>query len=376
MRGAVQIAKITGIPVRIHWTFALILFWIIYLVYEQSGNLQWQYIVWQSLIILALFLFVVLHEFGHALTARRFGVKTLDIILSPIGGVARLDRMPAKPIQEFWVALAGPLVNFVISILLIGIYLLLNPAENVGKLNLMARYVMNPDSNVFPIRFSQIDRLFAFNIGINLILGLFNMIPAFPLDGGRIFRALLSLKMSRLTATRVASYVGQILVAALFLWMIFFQELDPIMIFIGLFVFVMAESEYRSVKWETRLNQYQAGDCINEDFLIMTLPTSQEIELPPGTAPRYLLLQNEELTTIGAVDIDQYNKHLKKKGIKFKLDTVMQKVPGEVQETTPMLQVLQKMREADVTVLPVRKDGVIIGTIDLSSIEKLIDAKQ
>ena len=149
MTSAIQIAKVLGIPVRIHWSFALIIFWILYLVYQNEGSTNWQFIAWQSALILALFLFVVLHEFGHALTARRYGIQTLDIILSPIGGVARLDRMPAKPGQEFWVALAGPMVNYGISILLVGTYLLLDIENNPLKLRLLAQRMMSPESNIF-----------------------------------------------------------------------------------------------------------------------------------------------------------------------------------------------------------------------------------
>lgn len=125
MRGSFQIAKFFGIPVFVHWSFGLIFAWIFYLGYSNEWN--WTSISVAVAFVLALFVCVVMHEFGHALMARRFGVKTRDIILSPIGGVARLDRLPEKPMQEFYVAIAGPLVNIGIILLLLPYLLLYQP---------------------------------------------------------------------------------------------------------------------------------------------------------------------------------------------------------------------------------------------------------
>ncbi|NJL74114.1 MAG: hypothetical protein HC892_02780 [Saprospiraceae bacterium] len=122
MRGTFQIVKLFGIPVQVHWTFALLIAWTVYSSYTQGNSVAST--IWQSLLVVTLFICVVLHEFGHALTARRFGVKTKDIIVLPIGGLARLDRLPEKPSQEFWVAIAGPLVNIAIGILLFGGWLI------------------------------------------------------------------------------------------------------------------------------------------------------------------------------------------------------------------------------------------------------------
>ncbi len=102
MKSAFRIAKVAGIPVEIHWSFALLGFYVVYIGQSRGGD--WQTILWFGFFVICIFFCVVLHEFGHALTARRFGVKTKDIILSPIGGVARLEKLPEKPIQEFYVA--------------------------------------------------------------------------------------------------------------------------------------------------------------------------------------------------------------------------------------------------------------------------------
>ena len=149
MKGSVQIAKVFGIPVQLHWSFAFIILWICYLAYSQSWDLEST--LWASLFVLALFTCVIFHEFGHALTARRYGVTTRDIILSPIGGVARLDRLPDQPQQEFMVAIAGPLVNIAIAILLFP-YVLSN--ENTRQQLLS---ILDPDSNIFMIELSSVD---------------------------------------------------------------------------------------------------------------------------------------------------------------------------------------------------------------------------
>ncbi|MFM7155092.1 MAG: M50 family metallopeptidase, partial [Bacteroidota bacterium] len=150
-------------------------------------------------LFMSLFVCVLLHEYGHALAARRYGVKTQDIVLMPIGGVARLEKMPDKPMQEFVVAIAGPMVNVVIAILLIlGIWLFTDPAY----IELMTNLVISAEEGNSIIEESGIQipqpLQFAINLAIlNIVLVVFNMIPAFPMDGGRVFRALLSMKTGR-----------------------------------------------------------------------------------------------------------------------------------------------------------------------------------
>ena len=138
-----------------------------------------------------LFLCVLAHEFGHILTARAFGVLTPDVILLPIGGVARLERIPEKPLEEFLIAIAGPLVNVVIGL---GLVLVTSATLDGGSL-----------ATVESAKVSMVDRL----ASVNLFLALFNLIPAFPMDGGRILRALLSARLGFVRATEIAAMIGQ-----------------------------------------------------------------------------------------------------------------------------------------------------------------------
>ena len=380
MKGSVQLAKISGIPVRVHWTFALIFVWIYYTIHTSQGIRSTSFFLWQVSIILALFLFVVLHEFGHALTARRFGVKTLDIILSPIGGVARLDRMPPHPSQEFWVAIAGPLVNLTIAILATALYLLLSPTEHLQKLELMTRFVINPESNIFTGIFTQADKTFAFTIGMNLVLALFNLVPAFPLDGGRIFRALLSLKLSRLSATRIAAYTGQILVIVLFVMMAVYGTFDLMLCFIGLFVFLMAESEYRSVKWEMKLSAYTVQDCMETN--VPQIPSNLEItahNFPnlDENAPSWFFVKDTETNEVrGKISLSNLRKALQNVGPPETSLTICEPIGISTNTGESLLSVVAKLRENRISSLPVIQDHHLLGIIELDSIEALINNSQ
>ncbi len=253
-----RIARLFGIPVQVHWTFILVIAWIFYLQYSQGWD--WSTTLWWTGMVIALFTCVVMHEFGHALTARRFGVNTRDIILSPIGGIARLDKLPEKPVQEFLVAIAGPLVNISLVILLLPY--LWWVGEDV-RTQLFA-LVLDPEGNFFQDQVQPLDYFVFILLLINLTLAVFNLLPAFPMDGGRILRSLLSIRMTRVRATQIAAYIGQgfaiILLVASFFSGNLFQA------FIAIFIFSTALNEYRMVKFEDRLEAHKVGDVFRSTF--------------------------------------------------------------------------------------------------------------
>ena len=183
MKGSIRIITIAKIPVYLHWSFALSLLYVPY--FGNSNGMSWQSTVLVGILFLALFACVLMHEFGHALVARRYGVETKDIILSPLGGIARLNRLPEKPFHEFLVAAAGPLVNLVIALVLSSYFLIYDFSElftNVKGLNQL---------------FSSWIYLIPMLIILNVFLLLFNLLPAFPMDGGRIFRSLLAIRLGK-----------------------------------------------------------------------------------------------------------------------------------------------------------------------------------
>ncbi len=261
MKGSFQIARFANIPVLVHWSFALIFLWVVYVGFQEGW--EWKAIGWSVLFVIALFVCVVLHEFGHALTARRYGVRTRDIILSPIGGVARLDRLPENPMQEFYVAVAGPMVNVGIMAALSPYFLLVSSATREQLLSILRQYVGISD-NVFVRDLTPFDFFIFGLVMLNGMLAVFNMLPAFPMDGGRVLRALLSIPLGRMKATRIAAWFGQFLAVLLVLYG--FREGSPITIFIGIFVFFMAANEYRMVRIDDILSKHTVADVLRPVF--------------------------------------------------------------------------------------------------------------
>ena len=196
MKWRFKLCTVTGIDVYLHLTFLLFVLWLGWSAYGASHNL----IVMLSrlLLIATIFGIVVLHELGHALAARRYGIGTLDIVLYPIGGVARLERMPDDPRQELVVAIAGPVVNVVLALLALGGILLLGQVERM--------YDISWDSGIL-----------VWLLAANLFLVVFNMLPAFPMDGGRVLRALLAMAMPYARATSIAATIGQIMAVIFFI---------------------------------------------------------------------------------------------------------------------------------------------------------------
>jgi Zn-dependent protease/CBS domain-containing protein len=223
MGWSLNIGSIAGTAVRIHITFLLFLIWIFGASYATGGSDA----AWRGLIFMILiFACVLAHEFGHIFTARAFGVMTPDVTLLPIGGVARLERIPEKPAEEFLIAVAGPLVNVAIALALI---LFLGANATNGSAALV-------DNAQTPL----VDRLAL----VNLFLAIFNMIPAFPMDGGRVLRALLSAKFGFVRATEIAASIGQ---GCAFLLGFIGLFYNPILIFIAIFVYLAASSEAHMV---------------------------------------------------------------------------------------------------------------------------------
>ncbi len=219
MSWSLNIGSVAGTAVRIHVTFLLLLAWIFGVNYVSGGPQA----AWNGLLfIVLLFLCVLLHEFGHIFAARGFGIRTPDVILLPIGGVSRLERIPEEPRQEFLIAVAGPAVNVVIAFLLI----------LIGGANFSAEHLSALENGSV----SMIDRLAA----VNLFLALFNLIPAFPMDGGRVLRALLASRLGYVRATEIAAVIGQGVAFVLGFLGLFG---NPLLIFIAIFVYLAASAE-------------------------------------------------------------------------------------------------------------------------------------
>ncbi len=225
-----KLARIAGIDVYMHATFLMLIGWIAVVHWSEGRTVA--AVIEGVGFILALFACVVLHEFGHALTARRYGIKTRDITLLPIGGLARLERMPDEPRQELWVALAGPAVNVVIALLLFGWLRATGDWDAIDQLGVT--------------RGSFLERVMIANV---FLVG-FNLLPAFPMDGGRVLRAALAMRMEYTRATARAAAIGQGM-AILFGFLGLLG--NPVLIFIAFFVWIGAAQEASMVQMKSAL---------------------------------------------------------------------------------------------------------------------------
>ncbi len=226
MLGSWKIGEIAGISVRIHWTFLLLPLWVYFSALSAGAGISLA--LTSAAFVLAIFGCVLLHELGHALAARNYGIETRDITLLPIGGLAALERMPRNPVQELVIAIAGPLVNVVIA----------------GAVFLLMPLLASPDFlrqsfwGIFLTRLAW----------VNVALVVFNLIPAFPMDGGRVLRALLAFRLPYVTATQIAARVGQFVAIAMGVYGLFSGNL--MLMFVAGFVFLAAASERMMVTAE------------------------------------------------------------------------------------------------------------------------------
>jgi Zn-dependent protease/CBS domain-containing protein len=242
MGWSIKLFDVGGTTVRIHMTFFLLLAWIAAIHWTQGGAAA---AVDGVLFIVALFACVVLHEFGHVLAARRYGIATSDITLLPIGGVASLERMPEKPAQEIVVALAGPAVNVVIALLLIFL--------------LGAQFDLSQMAQLEQAQTTLVGRIAAANV----VLFLFNLIPAFPMDGGRVLRAVLAIGLGYTRATRVAASIGQGL-AVLFAFIGLLG--NPLLVLVAVFIFLAASGEAGYVQARDYTRGYLASHAMISSY--------------------------------------------------------------------------------------------------------------
>jgi len=354
MKGVLKIGRVSGIKIEVHWTFTLLLIWVAFLEIQKGSDLN--RILLNEALILVLFVCVILHELGHALTAKKFGVKTKNILLLPIGGVATLEKMPEKPAQELWIALAGPAVNVVIAILL----LLVVPV----------RSYFNFDSIVLEeMLYEPTLQNFLFYLFIaNVMLVVFNLIPAFPMDGGRVLRALLSFKLGRVSATNIEASIGQGLAFIFFVLGLFF---NPFLILIALFIFLGAYGENQMVKQGDLLE----GHVVKEATLtnITRLRPSNNLQevidiLLAGTEKDFVVIENEKI--LGILTQKDIIKHAKTPSVL--VGDIMQRKFKTVDVTTEIMKVLQSIRKEDSDFYPVVENGQLVGAIDTTNISEFI----
>ncbi|MBL8606324.1 MAG: site-2 protease family protein [Myxococcales bacterium] len=352
-----SIGRIAGIEIKVHGTFLALLAWILvsHLVAGEKLAAATQGV----LSMIALFGIVILHELGHALTARRFGIRTRDITLLPIGGVARLEKMPDNPRQELLVAIAGPLVNVALAI--------------VAFAGMRAVGAPWSPQAVGVVGGSLLAKLFWANVA----LAVFNLLPAFPLDGGRVLRALLALRMGRVRATDIAARIGQ-LMALLFGLAGLFGS--PMLVFVALFVWIGAAEEDALVHMNAALERVRVGDAMVTRFETLDArdPVGLGVERAIHALQRdFPVLDGARL--VGVVSAAELIRRAAAGGAGDAIGNVMIEIddsaaPGELVEVA-----LERLTRAELPMLPVLDSGELVGLLvpeNVAQVAGLRDAAQ
>lgn len=355
---SLYIGQFSGIRVYIHWSFWIILVWIFFMYYNMNQDTTEG--LRGVLFILALFGCVVLHEFGHALTAKRYHIRTRNITLYPIGGIASLERMPEKPQQELLVAAAGPLVNVVIAGILWAYLYYSGQMPDLSALQ-----------EADPAEIEEINFPFSFNLLLaNVILVAFNLIPAFPMDGGRMLRALLAFKMDRAKATRIAANIGQLLAIA-FVFFGFFYNFW--LVIIGFFIYIGAGSEAQMEKIKSGLGDHKVKDVLMRQFSILlpeeTLEKAVGLMLD-GQEQEFIVVENEQV--VGVLTRKELVRGLSAYGKSVQVSKVMKKDYITLDPEMPLQEVYQKMMREGCMVSPVYENGSFIGIVDKNNIDELL----
>jgi Zn-dependent protease/CBS domain-containing protein len=345
-----KLGTFAGIDVFVHATFLLLIGWLAYsywLRYETIAK-----VVEGILFILALFVCVVLHEYGHALTARRYGIKTRDITLYPIGGVARLERLPDKPIEELWVALMGPAVNVVIAAILF-VYLYLSGS-------------LVPMTDLTVASGSFLARLMA----VNISLVLFNLIPAFPMDGGRVLRALLAMRMDYVRATQIAANIGQGL-AFLFGLLGLFN--NPFLLFIAFFVWIGASQEASMVQMRNSISGIPVTHAMQTRFETLSPADrlSRVVDLIlAGSQQDFPVVEDGRF--VGVLTRDDFFRALSQQGPSTLVADVVRRDVPSVDSHEMVEMALTRLQESGAKVLPVMHNGRFVGLVTPENITEFL----
>jgi Zn-dependent protease/CBS domain-containing protein len=349
MRWSWRIGALAGINIYVHATFLLLLLYIVIASWSQKHDLAAA--VSAVVFILALFACVVFHELGHALVARRYGVPTRDIILLPIGGVARLERMPEKPREELWVALAGPAVNVLIAAGLFAWSGALGIRPELQHLRLISG--------------NFVERLMV----VNLWLAGFNLIPAFPMDGGRVLRALLGTRMDHVRATLMAAHVGQALALVFGLVGLF---ADPFLVFIALFVWMGADAEASTVQGRT-LGGVPVQRVMLTDFRTLqpddTLAQAVDHVLA-GFQHDFPVMFGDRV--LGILTREDLMKALAQRGSDAHLRDIMRREFPVVDSHDMLERALPLLRSSGLRSIPVEHEAQLVGMLDLENVAEFL----
>jgi Zn-dependent protease/CBS domain-containing protein len=359
MGNSIRLLTVRDIDIRVHITFPLILIFAVL----QFGVFTGQGVAGATfgiIVTLLLFSIVILHELGHSVAAQYYGVPVTQIVLLPIGGVAELQRIPENPIQELFIAIAGPLVNVVIAIVLYLAHLVFG----IGGLS------NDPMRMLMGVGQGGVNAVFNYVFAANLFLALFNLVPAFPLDGGRVLRSLLATRLDYRRATAIAVNIGQSLAVFAGLWG--FLEGDLFLIVIAIFVYMGAGQEGQLVQLRHSLGRLNVDRAYSRqaqtlnlqstirDAVDLTLTTFQS-EFPVWDGGQLMgLLTHHRLLEI-----------LNQRGSETLVRDVMRTDVKPVSPDADLFDVQQRMAEQKLEALPVVKDGRFLGLLTVQDVSEL-----
>jgi Zn-dependent protease/predicted transcriptional regulator len=347
MKWSFQIGKLFGIPIRVHLTFLLLLFFVGISGSKYGGSTG---TLFGMISIVLIFLCVVLHEIGHSLVARHYGIVVRDIILLPIGGVSEMEEIPQDPKQEISISIVGPLVSFSLAVVFYVLSVALDQSPSFGQLSI---FKGNLIANLF---------------WINLILGMFNLIPAFPMDGGRVLRGILATRIDSLRATKVAVGVGQVFAILLFFFGIFFNLW---MALIAIFIYLGAEGEERMVEMRAALSRSPVKLAMLTDIhTVSPDETLGEVleRICHGLQQDFPVVERGEVVGILTKEIIFSALHKHEKDARVK--EIMNKNFVTTTEDASLSDIFKQMTTSRLSVIPVMKNRELRGMINLEQIGK------
>ncbi len=357
MKWSIKIATIFGIPIRVHLSFLLLLVLIALLPNEGKGGIAGAYGV---ILLLSIFFCVVLHELGHSLVAKGFNFKVESITLLPIGGVASMKSVPAKPIQEFLISAAGPAVSVALAIIF-------SLASSVLYKTHISQ-VLEIDS------LSQIPFLARLAI-INMWLAIFNLLPAFPMDGGRILRSIIWPFTGFVRATAIAGRVGQALAIVFFLLGLHSQNFW--LVFIAIFIYFGAKAEAESAYWQEKLKNIPVSDFYNPNIVYVypEMPISQANELARQTGQHNLPVM-EGPTLAGMFSKKDLQRALKSGALNRPIKDFMSRRLTYCNESDNLANIIRTMIDKNIGYVAIIEDGQIKGIITQEGIWDILTSKE
>jgi Zn-dependent protease len=347
MTRSLTIARVRDIDVRLHPTFALVFLWVLVDWRRLGAGYGVSAVFFTLLLVLLVFLCVLLHEFGHAFMARQYGVRVLDVSLSAIGGVARMEQIPSNPRAEVLIALAGPAVNLALATALAPVVLLVGVLSGYWSFEHYALTIFNPSLS------GLVMTLFY----ANLLIILFNLLPAFPMDGGRVFRAGLSAALGREAATRIAVLVGEGFAVLLLLFSIVVAQ-SVILALLALFVMVVAYAEDRAVRVESAMRRLRVGQFALWDM--GGIAPDQPLANALRGGPRDMAVTRSG-RVVGMLWRNRLLEELAKGQTGRTVSDVMDPAVFAVEVDTPVYDVHRSMVDQDRWAVPVTEAGMYRG---------------